>query len=224
MNFITKEILRTSKEIKEEAKAQLQGNWKPVIIIFLIPLFLSLFFSVRTIFSLYNENTWLNTLEFGVNILSSFLTIGIYYTLLDFVRIHDSSISPINDVFQAFKKKYFRNLLLLELNISIRIFLWSLLLFIPGIIKIFAYSQAALIYKDIVDRTGEQPSPKFCIQESERLMKGHKMEYFRLIFSFIGWILLTILSFGVGAIWLNPYISMSSVIFYENLADNQFLI
>ena len=99
----------------------------------------------------------------------------------------------------------------------------ELLFLIPGIIKGYAYSQAVLIYKDTVDRTGEQPSARACLDESQRLMKGHKADLFVLELSFIGWFILTVFTFGLLGLWLTPYWTMSQVVFYENLTKGQYL-
>jgi len=43
------------------------------------------------------------------------------------------------------------------------------------------------------------------LRESDRMMKGHKWEYFILEFSFIGWDILTKITFYIGDLWFNPY-------------------
>ena len=88
-------------------------------------------------------------------------------------------------------------------------FLWSLLLFVPGIIKACSYSQAMYIL-------AENPgiSPTEAINRSKAMMDGHKMEYFLLNLSFIGWALLSALTFGIGSLWLTPYENAAYAAFY----------
>lgn len=43
------------------------------------------------------------------------------------------------------------------------------------------------------------------------------MKLFLLDLSFIGWALLTILTFGIGVLFLEPYVSASRAAFYEDL-------
>lgn len=57
---------------------------------------------------------------------------------------------------------------------------------------------------------------KQIVEESERIMKGQRGKYFGLELSFFGWILLTMLTFGIGIIFLMPYIQISIAIFYED--------
>ena len=57
------------------------------------------------------------------------------------------------------------------------------------------------------------------INESMRLMQGHKMKLFLLILSFIGWGLLCLLTFGVGFLLLTPYMTTTMARFYQDLLD-----
>ena len=59
------------------------------------------------------------------------------------------------------------------------------------------------------------------IEKSMRMMDGHKMDLFWLFLSFIGWIILSIMTFGIGFILLEPYINTSVAHFYEDLKEQQ---
>ena len=61
-------------------------------------------------------------------------------------------------------------------------------------------------------------SSKEVVEESERLMTGNRGKYFVLQLSFIGWSILACLTFGIGFFWLIPYITISTICFYEVLA------
>ena len=52
-------------------------------------------------------------------------------------------------------------------------------------------------------------------------MQGHKMEYFLLQLSFIGWLLLGTLCCGVGLLWVNAYKQAANAHFYEQLRMEQ---
>ena len=49
---------------------------------------------------------------------------------------------------------------------------------------------------------------------SRSLMKGHKWRLFKLVFSFLGWILFSLLTFGIGLLWIMPYITQTCTWFY----------
>ena len=101
-------------------------------------------------------------------------------------------------------------IILLSIVQYIFIFLWSLLFVIPGIVKAYAYSMAYYIKLDHPDYGW-----KACIDESRRLMDGHKWEKFVLDLSFLGWIIVGSLCLGIGMLWVTPYMEAANAQFYE---------
>ena len=95
---------------------------------------------------------------------------------------------------------------------SVFIFLWLLLFLIPGTIKCFSYAMTPYI---LIEHP--EMSVNKAIDESIYLMDGHKFDYFYLGLSFIGWIILSIMSFGIGFIWLIPYMQTTMAAFYADL-------
>lgn len=91
------------------------------------------------------------------------------------------------------------------------IFLWSLLLVIPGIIKGYSYAMVKYVMVDF-DLSGEE-----AITKSRELMDGYKWKLFTLELSFIGWIILSAFTFGIGSILLAPYIEAAEAEFYAEL-------
>lgn len=57
------------------------------------------------------------------------------------------------------------------------------------------------------------------LRASRILMRGRKWELFCLDFSFIGWIFLAALTFGVGNLFLGPYLSATNAAFYRQIKD-----
>jgi hypothetical protein len=94
--------------------------------------------------------------------------------------------------------------------------LWSLLLVIPGIIKSYSYAMTSFILKD-------EPEMKnnAAIEKSMAMMEGNKMKLFMLDLSFIGWAILCIFTFGIGFLFLQPYVAISRAAFYEDLKAQQ---
>ncbi len=56
------------------------------------------------------------------------------------------------------------------------------------------------------------------LRESRCMMKGNKWRYFCLMLSFIGWNLLAALAFGIGGIFLAPYVEQSITEFYHEVS------
>ncbi|MFP4418460.1 MAG: DUF975 family protein, partial [Chitinispirillaceae bacterium] len=63
--------------------------------------------------------------------------------------------------------------------------------------------------------------PMDALKRSKEMMYGHKMDFFMLVLSFIGWALLSALTLGIGFLWLTPYIQVSVALFYQDIRDNQ---
>lgn len=55
------------------------------------------------------------------------------------------------------------------------------------------------------------------MKKSADMMKGHKMEFFWLVLSFIGWAILACLTFGLGFLLLAPYWNATTAHYYEDL-------
>lgn len=94
------------------------------------------------------------------------------------------------------------------------IILWSLLLIIPGIIKSYSYILVPYLMHDNPELTCRE-----ALNRSEAMMKGHRMDMFLLDMSFLGWIILGVLAFGVGVFFVTPYIESAHVAFYEDLKE-----
>ena len=89
-------------------------------------------------------------------------------------------------------------------------FLWSLLLFIPGIIAAYRYRFA---YYNIL--TDGSLSASEAIALSCRQTAGMKMDLFVLDLSFIGWEIVSNLTYGLLNIWLMPYKTLAELAYFE---------
>ena len=83
--------------------------------------------------------------------------------------------------------------------------LWSLLLFIPGVVKAYSYAMTPYIMAEHPGLTANE-----AITESRRIMDGNKWRLFCLDLSFLGWELLCTLPMLIG---------FSLVFFFTHSAD-----
>lgn len=90
--------------------------------------------------------------------------------------------------------------------------LWSMLLMIPGIIKSYSYAMTPYLLLD-----EPELGPEELIKRSMKMMEGNKMKLFLLDLSFLGWILLAMITCGIGMLWVTPYMQMARAGFYEDL-------
>ncbi len=88
-----------------------------------------------------------------------------------------------------------------------------MLFIVPGIIISYNYAMVPFILADNPSVSGKE-----ALKISREMMYGNRWRLFCLHFSFIGWILLTVLSLGVGSIWLTPYQNAALASFYRELA------
>lgn len=93
---------------------------------------------------------------------------------------------------------------------ALNIVLWSLLAIFPGIYIAYSYSMAFYVKKDHPEYTWRE-----CFDESERIMEGNRWRLFKLHCNFIGWFLLGAAFAGIGLLWVFPYASVSTAVFYE---------
>ena len=107
-------------------------------------------------------------------------------------------------------------------NFSLSIFvsqificLWSLLFVIPGIVKAYSYSAVPYLFSMNPDL-----KPIEAIDESKRLMNGHKWEAFVFDLSFIPHFLLAIITLGIYLIYLIPYYATCKIEFYRRILND----
>ena len=96
-------------------------------------------------------------------------------------------------------------------QMTVRLFLWTSLFIIPGIIAAYRYRFA---YYNIL--TDGSLSAGDAIRLSCQQTYGVKMELFILDLSFIGWNLLVPFTFGVLNIWLIPYMTLCDIAYFED--------
>ncbi len=152
----------------------------------------------------------INTL---LNMVMGIVSAGFIIFLLNIIRNAGACIGNLLDGFG-----FFLRIIILNVLEAVFIFLWSLLLIVPGIIATYRYSQAIYI---LIDHP--ELSPLDCIRESSRMMSGHKGELFVLDLSFIGWLILASLPV-VGylvSLWTTPYIGMTHALYYIRLAAGE---
>ncbi len=137
------------------------------------------------------------------------LSVGLYSIFTSLAR--GAKEVKIEDGFSGFTNNIGDNMLL-GLLMNLFIALWSFLFVIPGIVKYYSYSMSYFIKNDHPEYNWQQ-----CIDESRRIMDGNKGKLFLLELSFIGWIIVGALCFGIGTLWVTPYMNAARAVFYEEI-------
>lgn len=192
-------VIEPSAKIREIARRSLEGNWKPMFLgVFIYFVMLSGISSVLSCFFTsvrYIQLTTGQYLPLQINyasyiyelLVSGPLICGLYMFLLAYFRSRKIDYSLNFEGFSMFGKAF-----TLYLLFSVKVFLWSLLFVVPGIIATFRYSMCFYLRVDHPEWSASQ-----CINESKRLMKGNKGKLFCLELSFIGWYFLAGIVSGI---------------------------
>ena len=135
------------------------------------------------------------------------LALGLAVCLLGISRKEDVRLERLFSCFNNFVPA-----LLLNILMYVFIFLWSLLLVIPGLIKSYSYAMSNFILAD-----NPTMSANDAITASRKMMDGNKWRLFCLDFSFIGWYLLCGLTFGLLTFFVEPYHQAARAEFYESI-------
>ena len=118
----------------------------------------------------------------------------------------------------GFRGGTYGNVVVTMLVRDVKIFLWTLLLIIPGIIKSYEYRMVPYIL-------AEHPELSYSevLRMSSEMMDGQKMNAFVLDLSFIGWFILSGITAGiVGIFWTNPYYYSADAELYLTLSTGGF--
>lgn len=139
---------------------------------------------------------------------------GAFATTIDVLRGNNDLNNPLRKSFSFIDNQgLFWHTVVLVIIIKVFTFLWTLLFFIPGIIKTFSYSQAIWIYRDAY-LSGNKISYLEAITQSRQMMNHHKLEYFVLQLTFVGWMILTEITAGIVGIYAFPYMGITYAKYY----------
>ena len=207
--------MKTNQEYKNAALEVLKGRWAPSLgctIGFM--LIVGAFSTGSTFIDFSVLRPGVLMVVSGASLLATFfvinpLSVGYYYTFNELYRTGNDKLTE-NMMKFSFGKVVRNGWGMLLMYIFV--FLWTLLLIIPGLIKAFSYALTPYILIDYPELSANQT-----INLSKKMMKGHKFDLFWLGLSFIGWILLGILTLGIGYLWLIPYINTATAAFYQDV-------
>ena len=188
-------------ELKSKAKQQIKGK---IGILFVISLIIAVISGIASL--VLSIIPFIGSLANAIIVAPAFAlsTYRVYLNLTkDTTPAAGDAFCGFDDFWAAFKVNFL---------VGLFTFLWSLLFVIPGIIKSISYSMAMYI---LAENKGKPALA--CINESKEMTNGHKMDLFVLSLSFIGWILLGTITFGIALIWVIPYMNATYANAYQSL-------
>ena len=194
-------------ELKNWAKEKIKGHlWE-----LLIPIALASFIANFSIGAKYNTDggQFSYSAGFPIGFFLYFVTVGLAYFMVQFVNDKEHNIKDLVRFTDDYVRTFLTNLLQ-----TIFVFLWTLLLVIPGIIKSIAYAMVPLL---LADDKYKDLKPREILQKSEEMMNGHKMDFFVLGLSFIGWHILAVFTLFILEIWIIPYQETAKYKFLDDI-------
>ena len=198
--------VRENYELRALAREQLQGGWLTAVAVSFVYLVIGSGFHIVDIFL-----GWMVPGYVVQFIVGGPATLGFSIYFLNNARGQPARFGDLFEGFRSFGKSFLLYLLFMLFGM-----LWSLLLIVPGIIKMsLSYSMSYFILRD-----NPEISALEAITRSRKMMYGYKWKLCTLYLSFAGWGLLSILSLGIGSLWLLPYVMQSMANFYEDIKHN----
>lgn len=188
-------------ELKSQAKAQIKGK---IGVLFLITLLIGLISGAAT--AILSMIPVVGSLVAAIVVTPAF-ALSIYRVYL---LVAEGTKPEVKDAFSGFDD--FWSAFKLTFLVGLFTFLWTLLFYIPGIVKSISYSMSWYI---LAENKGK-PALE-CIRESKEMTNGHKWELFVLSLSFIGWALLGAITLGIAYIWIVPYMQATFTNAYKLL-------
>jgi len=213
--------MKQNSDYKREALAALSGNWPQAVLATLVATACGCI--AYTPYMSMSVKVQLDPTSVGIGALLAFelltvllmwavtipLEVGYANSFKKLLVERDDNL--VSNMFSQGFKPYLRTIWAMFLY-ALFVGLWSLLLFIPGIIKSFSYAMTIFIIRDNPELSANQ-----AIERSMAMMKGHKFDLFYLFLSFIGWGFLCLFTLGIGYLWLIPYMMTSVASFYMDV-------
>ena len=212
--------MRTNQDYKNAALNRLRDNWSPAVLATIIIVILCLVCTGGQAIPQYVPQASAGLIYWlcgGSFLLTLFvinpLIVGYENAMRLFYERGDAEI--LSNTFKIATSNYLHKVAGMFL-MELKVFLWSLLFLIPGIIMSFSYAMTPYILEEHPEVGAWAASTR-----SKEIMTDHRFDLFWLYLSFIGWAVLCIATFGIGLFWLTPYMSASEIGFYEDLKAEQ---
>jgi len=206
--------MKSRFEIKTDAEQLIKINnlW---ITVGLIPTIASLLVVTNQV----GENMTLNQLNIPLSIIISFFEVGSMLYIYDVINERKDIPQGFKNQFKEIINSITQKSFIVYLLVSLYTVLWALIPLagiIIAIIKGYAYGLAIYLAKD-----NDQIGYNDAITNSRRLMDGKKQDRFILSLSFIPWMLLSLVTFGLANIYVIPYMLAADAIYANEVIKNQ---
>lgn len=209
--------MQLNSELRAQARERLEGKWGTFVLMtflfYVIHVLLQIPGYIGSLLEILSPENVLASLSFSnISNILSLLALPLSWGLtVSLLRNHREESVDLENLFDGFRGGRYTRVFCALFLVNLFTFLWALLLIIPGIMKAFSYALTPYILLDEPELTARQAITRSC-----EIMQGRRWKLFCLYLSFIGWGILSILTFGIGILWLVPYMNASVAAFYED--------
>ena len=209
--------MQLNSELRAQARERLEGKWGTFVLMTFLMLVIQTILQIPgyigSLLEVLSPENVLASLSFSnISNILSLLALPLSWGLtVSLLRNHREESVDLENLFDGFRGGRYTRVFCALFLVNLFTFLWALLLIIPGIMKAFSYALTPYIIMDEPELTARQAITRSC-----EIMQGRRWKLFCLYLSFIGWGILSILTFGIGFLWLVPYMNASIAAFYED--------
>ena len=209
--------MQLNSELRAQARERLEGKWGTFVLMTFLMLVIQTILQIPgyigSLLEILSPENVLASLSFSnISNILSLLALPLSWGLtVSLLRNHREESVDLENLFDGFRGGHYTRVFCALFLMNLFTFLWALLLIIPGIMKAFSYALTPYILLDEPELTARQAITRSC-----EIMEGRRWKLFCLYLSFIGWGILSLLTFGIGFLWLAPYMNASFAAFYED--------
>lgn len=220
------------RNLKQNAKKQLNNNKGVLMGATFIVLVVSF---LPTLVSEYFQsiNISIDIISILINLIVIPLTVSLMIMTLKCVKYENISmkdlLSSSDRLYQIYSTSLIQYVVIFVLSLPLSLIplmliedqmsAMSMVSGITVIINIFFLVLFSQVEYVIADKKDIKPIES--IRIATKIMKGHMWEYLFLTWSFIGWILLVGVTFGIAYIWVGPYMQLTYANFYEYIKEEK---
>lgn len=209
--------MQLNSELRAQARERLEGQWGTFVLMTFLMLVIQTILQIPgyigSLLEILSPENVLASLSFSnISNILSLLALPLSWGLtVSLLRNHREESVDLENLFDGFRGGRYTRVFCALFLVNLFTFLWALLLIIPGIMKAFSYALTPYILLDEPELTARKAITRSC-----EIMEGRRWKLFCLYLSFIGWGILSLLTFGIGFLWLAPYMNASIAAFYED--------
>lgn len=220
------------RELKQNAKNQLNNNKGVLMSATFIVWMISFLPSIVSEY-FQNGNVNIDIITIIINLVVIPLTVSLMIITLKCVRYEKINIKDLlsssDRLYQIYTTSLIQYIVIFVLSTPLSLIplvliedkmsamsMMSTITVIANLFFLVLFSQVEYVIADKKDM-----KPIECISKATHMMRGHMWEYLFLSCSFVGWVLLVGITFGIAYIWVGPYMQLTYANFYEYIKKDK---